>query len=339
MLTAKAISKTYPNQQTPAVAALDLTVRKGEIVVIVGESGSGKTTLLKLLAGLEDTDEGEIRLNGRLVLGSAYNLIAGHKEIKLLQQDFNLLPRHKIAENIAYYLRWHSPDDQKRRVEELLAWCKLTEVAQKYPAELSGGQQQRAALAVALADEPTLLLLDEPFSQLDTQIKRQLRKDTQQILKQAGIGAVVVTHDIEDAFFLADRIGVMQAGKLLQIASPKEIYHAPLTPYVALLFKNANILEYKHLKPILQTYQKENAAKQVCLRYENIVLATTKNVAIFEAEAKVKSCLFLGSFYEVEVLLKNGTKLCLQTNLEVVNNQTVYVRLKTDKEAENLIWF
>lgn len=307
-------------------------------MVIVGESGSGKTTLLRLIAGLEDPDEGEIWLHDEKVLGSAYNLIPGHASIKLLAQDFNLLPRHKVAENIAYYLRWYSAEAQQKRIEELLAWCKLSAVAHRYPAELSGGQQQRTALAVALADEPLLLLLDEPFSQLDTPTKRQLRTDTHQILKQAGIGALVVTHDIQDAFFLADKIGIMQQGNLLQVATPQEIYQQPATPYVAELFGNANCLLYNQLQPLLQYYDPHKAQQMAMVRYENLQIVDERLIATSTqqqlqpqlqhqhqnyAKAVVQSCRFLGSHYEVTVVLVATHALLILYSRKVFEEQAM----------------
>jgi ABC-type methionine transport system ATPase subunit len=136
MLLVSTISKTYPNQPFAALQELSFTLEEGEILVVIGESGSGKSTLLKLIGGLEDLDTGEVWIDGEPVLGSAYNLVRGHPKIKMLHQDFNLLPRHKVVENIAYYLRKYSQEAQNQRIAELLAWCKLTELAHKYPAEL-----------------------------------------------------------------------------------------------------------------------------------------------------------------------------------------------------------
>lgn len=302
MLAVQNVSKTYLKQSQPAVNQISFDLQEGKILAIVGESGSGKTTLLKMIAGLEDADKGYLYLNNKQILGSDYRLVRGHKQIKLLQQDFNLLPRHKIYENIAYYLRLYAKEEQEQRITELLTWCNLQDVADKYPSELSGGQQQRAALAVALADEPLLLLLDEPFSHLDRQLKLRLRQETKQILNKANITAILVTHDIEDAFYLADSMAIMQNGSVLQIDTPQNIYENPKNSYIAALIGYHNILYYKDLATIITNYDSNLSEKLILLKPDTLSI-TPQNKSSVKPNAIVKECIFLGSYYEVTIII------------------------------------
>jgi iron(III) transport system ATP-binding protein len=321
MLSVQSVSKTYPNQLKPAVENVSFSLQKGEILAIVGESGSGKTTLLKMINGLEDCDEGYVYLNNKQVLGSAYTLVAGHKRIKLLRQDFNLMPRHKVYENIAYYLRLYSQEEQNFRVQQLLEWCNLQELANKYPSELSGGQQQRVALAVALADEPDLLLLDEPFSHLDRRLKVRLRQETKDILQKSGMASILVTHDIEDAFYLADKIAIMQSGKIIQNDSPQNIFENPLNPYIAELLGYTNILCYKDLKNIITNYQVNLSEKLILIKDKNIGIELDKI-----PNASVKQVVFLGNYYEITIKV-GKVLLNFRTTIKLLVNQkmTVYI--------------
>lgn len=312
MLSIQNVSKTYLKALQPAVNRVSFDLEEGKILAIVGESGSGKTTLLKMIAGLEDADEGYLYINNRQILGSDYRLVPGHKQIKLLQQDFNLLPRHKINENIAYYLRLYTKEEQEQRITELLTWCNLQDVADKYPSELSGGQQQRAALAVALADKPLLLLLDEPFSHLDRQLKLRLRQETKQILIKANIAAILVTHDIEDAFYLADAMAIMQHGSILQMDTPQNIYENPKNSYIAVLIGYHNILYYKDLAKIITNYDMNLTENLILLKPDTLTIVPQTKSSI-KSNAVVKECIFLGNYHEITIIIITDLKEILLT--------------------------
>lgn len=335
MLEVQNVSKSYHNQAKPAVVNVSLNLEIGRSLAIVGESGSGKTTLLKIIAGLEDADKGKVLLHQKEVLGSAYTLVPGHKRIKLLQQDFNLMPRHRIWENIAYYLRLRPKDEQAERVKQLLQWFDLQEVAEKYPAELSGGQQQRAALAVALADEPDLLLLDEPFSHLDNRLKFRLRREITQTLQTIGIAFIVVTHDIEDAFYMADELAIMHNGEILQQNTLQNVFKAPKNSYVAELLGYENIFPFSAISFLLPTFQQEiTNNKLVAIHSKNIVLhnqnlTNLSNLMTLKSVGKVQKVVFLGSFYEITVSFEQNSLQLIVHNHEPQNiGETVQIDCK-----------
>jgi iron(III) transport system ATP-binding protein len=324
MLAVQSICKTYPNQTQFALKNVSFSLQAKEILAIVGESGSGKTTLLKIIANMEDSDTGTVFLHQKQIFGSAYSLVRGHKRIKLVQQDFDLLPRHKIYENIAYPLRLYPKDEQQARIEQLLQWCNLEKLADKYPNELSGGELQRVALAVALADKPDLLLLDEPFSHLDRPLKLRLRREIKEILQKSGIAAILVTHEIEDAFYLAEKLAIMQNGEMVQLANAKEIYQAPKNKYIANLVGHRNIVAYKNIRLLLPKYAKQDAEKFVIIPNHAI-----KIDRLNKANAKIKECIFLGEYYEVVIQYKD-ILLILTQQVAMPKNISIHVSIESD---------
>src|SRR5690554_3182513 len=237
------ISKRYPNADSFAVDHVSFSLNKGEVLALVGESGSGKTTLLRLIAGLEHPDTGSIRLDGEIIVSGRKSLAANKRKTGMVFQDYALFPHLTIFQNVAFGLKGLKKKDAEVRVFETLELTGLKEDVKKYPHQLSGGQQQRVALARALAPRPELLLMDEPFSNLDTILRDQVREEVQQIIKSVGITAILVTHDTKDAFSTADKIAVMHDGKLLQIDTPDALYNNPNSSYVAELFGKSNNLE------------------------------------------------------------------------------------------------
>lgn len=237
------ISKRYRSGDKYAVDNVSFSLKKGEILALVGESGSGKTTLLRLIAGLEHPDDGEIKLNGKTIVKGRKSLPTNKRKTGMVFQDYALFPHLTIYENVAFGLNGLKKKEAEQRVLETIELTGLKENIKKYPHQLSGGQQQRVALARALAPRPELLLLDEPFSNLDTILRDQVREEVRQIIKSMGITAILVTHDTRDAFSTADKIAVMLGGKLLQIDTPDTLYNDPNSAYVAELFGKSNNLE------------------------------------------------------------------------------------------------
>jgi iron(III) transport system ATP-binding protein len=209
-----------------AVDRLRLGVVQGEILALVGPSGSGKTTVLRLIAGLERPDLGRLTIRGRLVAGPGVFVEPEKRGVGLVFQDYALFPHLTVSENVAFGLFARRPAERRRRVEEMLELVGLPGLERRYPHEVSGGQQQRVALARALAPAPDVVLLDEPFSNLDADLRGQIREEIGRILRVSSATAIFVTHDQEEGFAIADRVGVLHAGRLEQVDSPERIYRA-----------------------------------------------------------------------------------------------------------------
>ena len=232
-LAVHGLCKTYPRNERPAVDSLSLEVAEGEILALVGESGSGKTTFLRMIAGLERPDDGTIVISGHTHCGRGCYTPPERRGTPLVFQDYALFPHLTVAENIGFGLRRLRRRERDERVAELLRLIDLEELGARYPHELSGGQQQRVALARALALQPPLVLLDEPFSNLDRALKQRLREQVARLLRETGTTAILVVHDYEDAIAVGDRIAVLRDGQIVQIGTPAEIREAPIDEYVA----------------------------------------------------------------------------------------------------------
>lgn len=231
LLELKHVECRYAGQ--PVVHDLSLSVNQGDLVCLLGPSGCGKTTVLRALAGLEPIHRGEILLGGRSLSRPGFVLSPEKRRIGMVFQDYALFPHMTVAENVGFGLRRTPARQRTAIVEGLLDTVGLSGFAQRYPHELSGGQQQRVALARALATAPDLILLDEPFSNLDVDMRERLSLEVRRILKGRGITAILVTHDQHEAFAISDRVGVMHQGRLLQWDTAYQLYHEPATEFVA----------------------------------------------------------------------------------------------------------
>jgi len=224
------IGKSYDGSQV--IEDLSLTVRDGELLTLLGPSGCGKTTTLRMIAGLERPDDGTVRLDGEAVTGGEF-VPAEERDVGVVFQEFALFPHLSARENVAFGIEEWSDDEREARIDELLELVGLSDHGEKSPEELSGGQQQRVALARSLAPEPQLLLLDEPFSNLDVDLRVRMREEVREILKEAGVTAVSVTHDQEEAMSISDRVAVMSEGRIQQIGTPEEVFQQPESKFVA----------------------------------------------------------------------------------------------------------
>ena len=236
------VTKSYQDPAHPAVDRLSLRLARGETVALLGPSGCGKTTLLRLIAGFEAPDAGTVTVGGRTMSSESAFVPPEERRIGFVFQDYALFPHLDVLGNVAFGLAGRSPTERRARARQVLDLVGLTVFARRYPGQLSGGQQQRVALARALAPEPDLILLDEPFSNLDAALRAGTREEVRRILERSGATTLLVTHDQEEAMTFADRLAVMRAGRLEQEGAPEETYLAPRTAFVAGFLGRTNLL-------------------------------------------------------------------------------------------------
>jgi iron(III) transport system ATP-binding protein len=225
-----------------AVNRVSLAIEKGEIMALIGKSGCGKTTTLRLIAGFDRPDSGTITVAGRQVSDAGKVVPPEQRRIGMVFQNYALFPHLTVAENVAYGLNSQNRAEKQTQVQRTLALVGLDGLEKRMPHELSGGQQQRVALARALAPNPDVILLDEPFSNLDAGLRRMVRDEVRNILRQAGITTIIVTHDQEEALSIADRVAVMDKGEVIQVGTPFEVYSHPRTRNVASFLGDANFI-------------------------------------------------------------------------------------------------
>lgn len=306
--TVQAVSKRF-GPDVLAVDKVSLAVPPGQFVALLGPSGCGKSTTLRLLAGLERPDSGEIWLADRAVAGPQQWLPPEARRVGLVFQDYALFPHLTVGANIAFALTRQSSQQRRARVDELLALVGLTGLAQRYPHQLSGGQQQRVALARALAPQPTLVLLDEPFSNLDTALRTTTREEVRTILKAADTTALLVTHDQEEALSLADTVAVMFAGQLVQVGAPQDVYLHPATRQVATFVGAATFVPGEaHGDTVYCTLgtlplaTPAHGAVDVLLRPEALTLQPD-----VEGPVQIDTVRFFGTYQRVQLRLPDGT--------------------------------
>lgn len=308
------VSKSYG--QSRAVDEIDLFVPQSSLTVLLGPSGCGKTTTLRLVAGLERPDSGEIWLGERQVSGSQVWLSATQRQIGMVFQDYALFPHMTVVENVAFGLNGVAGAERDSRIGSMLDLVGLKGMEHRFPHQLSGGQQQRVALARALAPSPNVLLLDEPFSNLDASLRQTMREEVRHILREAGVTTVFVTHDQEEALRLADELVVMDGGRILQTGPPERVYRYPADLRVARFLAEINVLDGEaregRVDTVLGTLPLHDptveGAVEIVLFPETITLAPDEQSAIF-----VERASYFGFHQLATLRLPNGATLQART--------------------------
>ncbi|CAG9171097.1 Spermidine/putrescine import ATP-binding protein PotA [Cupriavidus laharis] len=312
--------------ETVALQHINLAIRAGELFALLGSSGCGKTTLLRIVAGLETLTSGHVYLDGKDISP----LPPYRRPVNMMFQSYALFPHMTVEENIAFGLRQESlpRSEVRQRVSEMLALVQMQRYAQRRPHQLSGGQQQRVALARSLAKRPRLLLLDEPMSALDKQIRTTTQAELCHILREVGVTCVLVTHDQEEAMSMADRIAVMNEGRILQVGPPIEVYAFPNSRFVAEFVGNANLFEAtvagrdagqlilacaqlrQPLRTALDRGWPVGSSIQVCVRPEHVALSRTPPMHTWNTEqGSVDEVTYRGSHSTCRLRLESGQML------------------------------
>jgi len=327
-LQATSISKLYPGERVSGVSKTSLTIQQGKITAIIGESGSGKSTLLRLLYGLLAPDEGKVHFKGERIWGPAEKLIPGHDAMKMVTQhtdDMNLYA--KVWDNVAILLPSTNLKNKEEKTTQVLSLLNMAHLTDKRIVELSGGERQRVALARAIITRPEILLLDEPFNQVDTSFREDLQQDIRQIVKDTGLTVIMVSHDPSEILSMADELIVMQDGKILESGEPLAVYQSPKFLYTAGLLANCNVLDKDKAKVcgINLKAKKKSAA----IYPEWMELSNTAA----QKDWQIKMILFKG-FYE-ELLLEKDEVVLRVRNFDIGKyNGDDKVSLKISKYLE-----
>lgn len=309
-----------------ALDNINLTVPEGKLVALLGPSGSGKSTLLRAIAGLEPPDSGSISIDGQ----DTTHLDVGDRNIGFVFQHYALFKHMTIRQNIAFGLeiRKHPRLQVKQRVEELLELIQLQGLGNRYPAQLSGGQRQRIALARALAVQPQVLLLDEPFGALDAKVRKELRDWLRRLHEEVHVTSVFVTHDREEAMAVADEIVVMNHGKIEQVGSPADIYEHPATPFVMSFVGEVNVLP--HDAQLLQNRGLKVVQSHVFIRPHDLDIHVSPDADT--SPAKVTRIVHLGGEVQVELVFADDRAIVAHLSrkrfaeLSLVSDQQVFVK-------------
>lgn len=339
------VSKQYGDET--AVSDLSFSVREGELLTILGPSGCGKTTALRLIAGLERPTEGTVTVRDESVAGDGF-VKPEQRDVGLVFQEFALFPHMSVRENIAFGIDDWDADERRERVDTLLSLVDLEAKGDEYPENLSGGQRQRVALARSLAPEPDVVLLDEPFSNLDVDLRVRMREEVRDILKSAGVTAISVTHDQEEGLSISDRVAVMRNGSIEQIGHPEEVFQRPKSRFVAEFLGNASFLSStvgaEFVETPLASISRENfhgldrayddASIDVLVRPDDLLATASPN----ESNGYVTYRRYLGPSILYRIELDNGDVVeCLHNHSERLElGMRVQVQLHADHE---LAWF
>lgn len=326
----------------PVVQGLSFHVNRGEIISLLGPSGCGKTTALRAIAGFEPLQDGSIMINNQIVSSAQQTVPPERRSVGMVFQDYALFPHLSVYDNIAFGLKKHK--DPSLLIEHMLDATGLKGMEGRYPHELSGGQQQRVALARALAPRPNLLLMDEPFSNLDVELRERLSTEVRDILKSEGITGILVTHDQHEAFAISDKIGVMDQGHILQWDTPYNLYHEPGHRFVADfigqgVFIKGTILTPETFETELGTLQANRSCPEAIGSQVEVLLRPDDIVPDSQGEllAEVKEKAFKGAEILYTLALPSGTRLL--SLFPSHNNHKIGDQVRVGLAAEHLICF
>ncbi len=322
MLEVQEISLSYKDHGS-VLKNINLAIEKGSFVCIVGDSGTGKSSLLRVLAGLQHPDSGRVLLNGNEVESPNSKLVAGHDNIKMVFQDFQLKSNMSVMENLTNALLGFDQEFVKYKINALLHLCHLDNIKNKDVSLLSGGQKQRLAFARALSTEPEVILMDEPFSNLDPQTKQLLLQETREIASETNTTIILVTHDTRDAMEAADRVIILDEGNIVQDDHPKEVYYNPVSPKVARHFGYINILDQRDLT-MLGLEQIPNRYTSFGLRPESISLDRNG------IQIKVSKVIFKGHYHILEGILQSIKILFFDHSREIIEGATIGISMDWD---------
>ena len=341
MLAVRINNLSYSMNEKKILNNINLKLEKEKIACILGPSGCGKTTLLKLIAGLSKVQEGEIFLNENLVSSSNIHLKTEKRKIGFLFQDYALFPHQTVKQNLQFAIKDKSTS---HRVEEIMDVIKLSDSLEKYPHELSGGEQQRVALARSIIAKPDLLLLDEPFSSLDLNLKEEVRDDTLHLLQKSNISVLLVTHDPFEAMFISNQINIMNKnGEIVQSGSPTDLYNLPNSSYVANFFGETNKFQGVVKDTIVETpvgeFKVENSLESknvdIFIRPEAVKLSK-EQTPVNGIKGTVMASKLMGtySFIHLSVLSKNNEVIHVHSHMppNFLPNQSSAVGIEIDKE-------
>lgn len=301
ILHLKEIEKTFGSEFT--LAPLELAIEKGEFFTLIGPSGCGKTTLLKVIAGLVTPDSGTIHHKGHDIT----KVLAENRHFAMMFQQPHLFPHMTVEQNVSFGLRMQKvpKSERTRKAKEALRQVGLETFLNRYPSELSGGQQQRVSLARALVVEPELLLLDEPFSALDPQLKVEMQQLVKQLQKQLGITTICVTHDQQEAFVLSDRMAVMKEGKILQVGAPHTLYSQPITREVASFLGHENVFTAQEAVELIPLIPSVPDNQLVIIPAEAIRLEETGTLGVIrQIQLQKETALVTLAVSKLEVVAK-----------------------------------
>ncbi len=312
ILELRNITKKFPGSWLPAVDNLNLDVAMSENVALLGESGCGKTTILRMIAGFEVPDGGTIKINGQVVSGQGKFIEPQNRKVGIVFQDYALFPHKTVWGNIIFGLFRLPESEVNKKAREIIELTGLQGLEKRYPHQLSGGQKQRVALARAMAPEPELILFDEPFSNIDSMRKQQMREDIKNIIKKTRATAIFVTHDTRDVMSIADKVSVIRQGRIVQTDNPQKIYTFPVNTYVADFFGKTNYIKakvspegYKTAMGIIKTKSPLPAdIKDVLLsiRPEEFTTCKEKNDCFYGSIVKER---FMGEYKELTCKVEN----------------------------------
>ncbi len=318
------VSKNFSEHTASGVSEIDLTINAGQIITIIGESGSGKTTLLKLIYGYLVPQAGTILFNGAPIKGPTEKLIPGHDEMKMVTQELTLNLYARVFDNISSLLSNEDLAAKRELTLQTMEFLRIDHLADKKIVELSGGEQQRVAIAKAVITEPKVLLLDEPFSQVDTILKRQLRDDIERLAKFLGITVIMVSHDPTDGLSLSNHVIIIKDGKIIREGQPQEVYFNPQSAYVAKLLGKANVLKNTSFLP--------NTNQSYAVYPHQIQLQNIPTDFI----GTVRSIHFNGAYQEIELVFEGKNLLVHDTQFfELQKGDTVYFDVNKYYPLEN----